>query len=453
MVFLSYRQENDDQTERVRELAERLRAKLAVDGITVILDQFQPAGGPNQGWAKWSADQVRHATRVVMIITPGYLECMIGDLRPTGGRGAAWEARAIYHELYQSGGITGKFRALAFSGEPAAALPSELGAIHTFRSPEDEDDLVGWIRGENAPSPQRNEVEERKEASPSGTGRKKPFSPKLIGASVAVAILVAILAYFAGLPTRQGNTLQDNPEFQRMVKMVEDLQKQNPKPLSEDRIQQEAESRTETPDRYRPGTYYWPVGSTIRVGFVAGQKAIQDKVFAIAKEWSKYANVTFVKAEPNDADVRVSFDNTGEWSYLGTQSLSIPKGQPTANLGPPTVDFTNELESRQLTLHAFGHVLGLIHEFQSPAAASQVNLEKARAYFSGPPNYWTSEMVESNYRPLKNASLYADKPFDPYSVMLHRLPAEIMNSGKTFEPGDQLSPGDIAFIRMLYPGR
>jgi len=34
-----------------------------------------------------------------------------------------------------------------------------------------------------------------------------------------------------------------------------------------------------------------------------------------------------------------------------------------------------------------------------------------------------------------------------------RLPAEIMTSGKAFEPGDQLSPGDIAFIRKLYPGR
>ena len=92
----------------------------------------------------------------------------------------------------------------------------------------------------------------------------------------------------------------------------------------------------------------------------------------------------------------------------------MPIAEPTANLGPPSVDFDNELESRQLTLHAFGHVLGLIHEYQTPAAASQVNLDKAFTYFSGPPNRWTREMVEANYRPLKNAGgLYADKPFDP----------------------------------------
>ena len=96
-----------------------------------------------------------------------------------------------------------------------------------------------------------------------------------------------------------------------MVKMVEDLQKQLPQPLSPDRIEQEAESRTETPDRYRDDTYYWPVGSGIRVGFLGGQKAIHDKVFSIAREWTKYTNVTFVRAEPKDAEVRVSFDIQG----------------------------------------------------------------------------------------------------------------------------------------------
>ena len=64
-VFLSYRQESEEHSERVRALAERLRERVAADGISVVLDQFQPAGGPDQGWARWSADQVRHATRVV----------------------------------------------------------------------------------------------------------------------------------------------------------------------------------------------------------------------------------------------------------------------------------------------------------------------------------------------------------------------------------------------------
>jgi hypothetical protein len=50
-VFLSYRQTDDAQKQRVRAFGERLRAA----GITVILDQFfldANPGGPNDGWDK-----------------------------------------------------------------------------------------------------------------------------------------------------------------------------------------------------------------------------------------------------------------------------------------------------------------------------------------------------------------------------------------------------------------
>ena len=125
-VFLSYRQESDEHSERVRARADRPNQSLAAADISVILDQFQPAGGPDQGWAKWFAEQVRHATRVVMVLTPGYIESMVADdLEPTGGRGAAWEARAVYLELYKSRGITSKYRALAFSEQSSVALPAE----------------------------------------------------------------------------------------------------------------------------------------------------------------------------------------------------------------------------------------------------------------------------------------------------------------------------------------
>ena len=451
-VFLSYRHESDEHSDRVRELAERLRDRLANNGVSVVLDQFQPAGGPDQGWAKWSADQVRHASRVVMVITPAYLECMLGDLKPSGGRGSAWEARAIYHELYQVGGISGKFRALVFGDGPDIALPAEIGAIHTFRSPDDEDDLADWVRSAGEPPDADGDAPAR----PVPMRRRSRTWPTswLLGGAAAAAL--ALLVYFVVTPQSGASDVRDDPEFQRMVKMVEELHRQIPQPTDQpqpERVQQEAEARAEAPGRYRANTYYWPVGSTIRVGFLGGDKAVQEKVFAIAREWTKYANVSFARADAKDADVRVSFEPSGEWSYLGTQSLSIRAGEATANLGEP-VDFSDELESRHYTLHAFGHVLGLIHEFQTPAAASQLNLAKAIAYFGAPPNNWDPATVEANFKPLPNAgTFYADKPFDPYSVMLHRLPAEVMNAGKVFEPGDQLSPGDIAFIRRLYPGR
>jgi hypothetical protein len=73
-VFISYRQENEAHRQQVRGLAELLRDRLAGEGFEVVLDQFlldQKAGGPSEGWPKWSATQVKEAGRVVMIASPG----------------------------------------------------------------------------------------------------------------------------------------------------------------------------------------------------------------------------------------------------------------------------------------------------------------------------------------------------------------------------------------------
>ena len=43
--------------------------------------------------------------------------------------------------------------------------------------------------------------------------------------------------------------------------------------------------------------------------------------------------------------------------------------------------------------------------------------------------------------------------FDPDSVMTGYLPAEVMISGEPVEPRPELSSGDIALIRKIYPGR
>ena len=81
----------------------------------------------------------------------------------------------------------------------------------------------------------------------------------------------------------------------------------------------------------------------------------------------------FVRAKSAASDVRVSFNEPGEWSYMGTQCRSIPTNQKTTNLG---INFDDELESRHFILHSFGHVLGLIHEHQAPSAKSLVNMER-----------------------------------------------------------------------------
>ena len=72
-VFLSYRQTDDEQMQRVREFGERLRDA----GITVILDQFleddNPAG-PKEGWPQWSSNRASRTDYVLIIGTEPWFQ-------------------------------------------------------------------------------------------------------------------------------------------------------------------------------------------------------------------------------------------------------------------------------------------------------------------------------------------------------------------------------------------
>src|SRR5689334_18024102 len=95
-VFISYRQTNDEQRQRVRAFAERLRAA----GITVILDQLlldEHPEGPHEGWDKWSSDRAVHTEYVLIIGTPEWFACFEKSQPAGTGLGAANEADDIRH--------------------------------------------------------------------------------------------------------------------------------------------------------------------------------------------------------------------------------------------------------------------------------------------------------------------------------------------------------------------
>lgn len=92
-VFISYRQIDDAQRERVRLFGERLRGC----GINVILDQFyldeHPEGPPDK-WSKWSSDQAINTKRVIIIGSEDWFLCF-DNKQPAGtGLGAACSASA-----------------------------------------------------------------------------------------------------------------------------------------------------------------------------------------------------------------------------------------------------------------------------------------------------------------------------------------------------------------------
>lgn len=93
----------------------------------------------------------------------------------------------------------------------------------------------------------------------------------------------------------------------------------------------------------------WMNGSTLRVRFMGGTAAQRDKVVTQANWWTQHANLSFVFDDSPDAEIRIAFNpDFGAWSYIGTDNASIPRDQPTMNLG---------FMSGGTAAHEFGHCL------------------------------------------------------------------------------------------------
>ena len=101
-------------------------------------------------------------------------------------------------------------------------------------------------------------------------------------------------------------------------------------------------------------------------------------------------------------------------------------------------------------LHEFGHVLGLIHEWQNPNAEIAWNKSATIDYFvriSG----WTAEMVERQVFEKVPATVPPYRPFDPKSVMCYPIPPGLTTDGLVVGFNNDLSQSDKSFIAGLYP--
>jgi len=145
-VFISYRQTNDQQRQRVRAFAERLRDAE----ITVILDQFLldvQAGGPNEGWDNWSSDRALNSEFVLIIGTQDWFECFNKKQKVGTGLGAACEADDLRHRIHEAGGVIETIRVVLFDEADAAYIPAKLKRYHRFHAEKDFANIVRWLGG------------------------------------------------------------------------------------------------------------------------------------------------------------------------------------------------------------------------------------------------------------------------------------------------------------------
>jgi serralysin len=196
----------------------------------------------------------------------------------------------------------------------------------------------------------------------------------------------------------------------------------------------------------------WKTGSILSAQFMDGDAKVHAKVQRVAEEWTDYANLRLDFQPTTRAgegpEIRITFkEGAGSWSYVGTDCLSVPANQPTMSLGFLTPE-SPERECSKVVLHEFGHALGLIHEHVNPNADLPWDKEAVYQFYSGPPNFWTREVIDHNFL-QKYVGTYRE--FDPKSVMMYSFPARLFRGDFETTENSALSKSDKEFIAKLYP--
>jgi hypothetical protein len=179
-----------------------------------------------------------------------------------------------------------------------------------------------------------------------------------------------------------------------------------------------------------------------------GEASVKRTVEAVARGWEDVANIRFAFGQDPDAEVRISFELEGSWSYLGMVSKEIPRAEPTMNFGWLTPD-SDATEYSRVVLHEFGHALGCIHEHQSPDVQIPWDKERVYAYYAR--QGWSRSQVDSNlFKAYEPAGIQFSR-FDRSSIMLYAVDDALTIGDWEVGWNTSLSAQDKTFIRSQYP--
>jgi astacin (peptidase family M12A) len=196
-------------------------------------------------------------------------------------------------------------------------------------------------------------------------------------------------------------------------------------------------------------------GVKLTVGFLDSPPAdLRKRILLHMNAWAKSANVQFTESHVNPK-VRIARadsppDMAGYWSYLGTEILEIPAGEPTMNLEAFTMH-TPESEFHRVVRHETGHTLGFPHEHMRLELVQKIDRDKAIAFF-GQTQGWSPAEVEAQVlTPLEQSSLLGTAHADPHSIMCYQIPGTLTKDGKPIVGGKDIDKRDYTFAGSVYP--
>lgn len=174
------------------------------------------------------------------------------------------------------------------------------------------------------------------------------------------------------------------------------------------------------------------------VQFLDGTRAQRQKVRRVVEtkmNGQRFMNVhfNFIDEEEEDkvageggssggggmiaGQVRVAFrPQEHSWSFIGTEALAVPAGEPTMNL--------SDLSTGNV-LHQFAHALGFPHENRHDPALVWRRL-CVNSVFAGPPHFWrTPDEMQTEFYDLVNFNqFYNFHSYRPDSLMCAIWPCE-----------------------------
>jgi hypothetical protein len=211
----------------------------------------------------------------------------------------------------------------------------------------------------------------------------------------------------------------------------------------------------------------WRPGETVKVCFRAGTQKARARVVKYASEWMNYANVVLDfgdKDNPrscqgdNSEAIKIDFVEQGAaagyWSQIGTNSRKTSHSMNLGEIGRDALPFP-ETEARRLTMHEFGHALGMLHEHQSPTGGCGPEYDQEALLAYGALLGWSPEKSLSNFIPYSASPELNASEVDRKSIMHYSLPVWIFKAREKspcfVQPNYEISEGDRVFMSRVYP--